>query len=181
MGLLDVQAASPWRFQPRPWLVPVPSPLRPSQAGAAQDPGKRLFWILSPHRREGAPEAHGGAGPRRRSQGPRHPGDCGESPLTGSPGPGGGAAPLQRSAASCGPARSRWRRQDAGRRRGPEGRAAGLRWAGPPPRLQGAGRGGLRARRWGVPGARGPQPLLSTSTPPLSGPDPRSAGSFACR
>ena len=163
-------------------------------------------WCLSPHpsghRRLGRPRTRtrgfsgsspptGGKGPRRPTAGRArdgahrdpgrgaHLGDCGGSPLTGSPGPSGGAAPLQRNAASCGPARSRWRRQDAGRRRGPEGRAAGRRWAGPPPGLQGAGRGGLRARRGGGGACPGPAAASVNLAPSSEWPRPR-LGGFIC-
>lgn len=115
-----------------------------SQAGATQEWTGRL---LDPHP---PPAVRGPGGPgrgglRRRRRGSRRENALGAvggpgSKLTGSHRPGGGTAPLPQSAASCGPGRPRWRRQDAGpggggdhaesRARGGAGRRR--RWAGPP-------------------------------------------------
>lgn len=80
--------------------------------------------------------------------------------------PGGGAAPLPPSAASCGPAREGWRRQDAGapaaRSRALGGRAAGRRGAGREARLRAGGGGG---GAW-----PGPAPLVPASPGAPSGP-----------
>lgn len=89
------------------------------------------------------------------------------SPLTGSHGPGRGETPLPPGATSCGPARPRWRRPDAGAGGSgdPEGRApvGGATFASPGSPARGAG-GGRKA--W-----PGPEPLISTSPSSTSGPD----------
>lgn len=101
------------------------------------------------------------------------------SPLTGSHGPGRGETPLPPGATSCGPARPRWRRPDAGAGGSgdPEGRAAGRRWAGPPSRRLGArpgGRGEAGRRGQGPNPLSPPHPVLQAAPTALgSGMDSR--------
>lgn len=179
-----------WCLSPHP---PGRGGPQPFQAGAARGTRTRSFSGSSPPTGwERAPEVPGRAGPRRRPRGPQR-GKAPQGPwggpgslLTGSHGPRGGAAPLPPSAASCGPARPRRRRQDAGRQRGPRGgrraRVGGTTSASPGAGLEASGPG---------PGERGgagrhpclqPRPLLRVvrTTPAAPARLPAPTGPLVC-
>lgn len=176
--------------------MPVPSPPRPWRARScsgetpsgrdSSEQGQKGFSGSSPPtggkgpgrpraRRlcDGADEDRGG----RTLWGP-------DSRRTGSHRPGGPAAPLPPSAASCGPARPRWRRQDggAGRRQGlARNHSRGRRATGAGGRnhLGAAGEWGRRPRfEVGGRGEAwpGPAPFISAWSLPLSDLDGPAAG-----
>ena len=136
---------------PRPWRTGTAweRPLRrggpqPSQAGAAQEWDK-TFLDPQPrarHKREGAQDAHGEAGLRRRWRGPRREGTFGTvrgrgvpgGPLTGSRGPAEKRLHSRRARfPAARPAGDGGGRTPTGGEPRPRGAGTGRRWAGPPP------------------------------------------------